>query len=237
MSRTRVTIRDGERIQLRARASLYPARGSFQLIVDTVLPRGRGSAAAALEALKRKLAAEGLFAPERKRRLPRFPNAIGVVTSLAGAAFSDICRVAHRRWPVRIVIAPTTVQGADAAARIVAALGAVQRVRGIDVVIVGRGGGASDDLIAFNDERVARAIAACRVPVVSAIGHEIDHTLADLVADVRASTPSNAAELCVPESARGSRRTGELREPNRAGRAGAYQSSPRVARAVRKAAR
>lgn len=192
-------LRDGERVQLRGMASLYPARGSFQLIVDAVLPAGVGGAAAALEALKKKLAAEGLLALERKRRLPTYPRAIGVVTALHGAAFADICRVLHRRWPARIVVANTLVQGAEAPTRIVAALQAIQRVPGVDVVIVGRGGGASDDLAAFNDERVARAIAACRVPVVSAVGHEVDHTLADLVADLRAATPSHAAEQVVPE--------------------------------------
>lgn len=197
--RTRASVRDGERVVVHAKASLYSPRGAFQLIVDTVIPAGAGTAAAALEALKQKLAAEGLFAPERKRKLPRFPRAIGVVTSQAGAAFHDICRVIHRRWPSRIVLANTLVQGSEAPARIVAALEWIQRVPDVDVVIVGRGGGASDDLSAFNDERVARAIAACRVPVISAVGHEIDYTLADLVADVRASTPSNAAEMAVPE--------------------------------------
>ncbi len=201
MARVRASIRDGERVIVRARASLYPARGSFQLIVDTMLPAGAGTAAAALEALKRKLADEGLFAPERKRRLPRFPRVLGVVTSPHGAAFGDICRVAHHRWPVRIVLAPTLVQGADAPARIVAAILAIQRVKGLDVLIVGRGGGSSEDLSAFNDERVARAIAACRVPVISAVGHEVDHTIADLVADRRAATPSNAAEMALPEQA------------------------------------
>ncbi|MEI8256024.1 MAG: exodeoxyribonuclease VII large subunit [Deltaproteobacteria bacterium] len=201
MARVRANIRDGERVIVRARASLYPARGSFQLIVDTMLPAGAGSAAAALDALKRKLEAEGLFAPERKRRLPRFPRVLGVVTSQQGAAFGDICRVAHHRWPVRIVLAPTLVQGADAPAKIVAAIQAIQRVKGLDVLIVGRGGGSSEDLSAFNDERVARAIAACRVPVISAVGHEVDHTIADLVADRRAATPSNAAEIALPEQA------------------------------------
>ena len=199
MMRVRAKVRDGERVLVRARASLYPARGSFQLIVDTMLPAGAGTAAAALEALKRKLANEGLFAEERKRRLPRFPRVLGVVTSGQGAAFHDICRVAMDRWPVRIVLAPTLVQGADAPDRIVAAIAAIQRVRGLDVLIVGRGGGSAEDLSAFNDERVARAIAACRVPVISAVGHETDFTIADLVADRRAATPSNAAEIAIPE--------------------------------------
>jgi exodeoxyribonuclease VII large subunit len=199
--RAKVTcpIRDGERVVARARASLYPQRGSFQLILEGLQAAGAGNAAAALEALKKKLAAEGLFANERKRPLPEFPRTVGVVTSQRGAAFADVCRVLHRRWPVRIVVADTLVQGNEAPAMIVDAIGRIQRLADLDLVIVGRGGGSSEDLAAFNDENVARAIAACRVPVISAVGHEIDHTVADLVADVRAATPSNAAELAVPE--------------------------------------
>jgi exodeoxyribonuclease VII large subunit len=197
--KARLSLREGMQVVVRGRGSLYAARGTFQFIVETGVVAGAGSAAAALEALKQKLAREGLFALERKRRLPRFPRVVGVVTARNGAAFADICRVLTRRWPARIVVANTLVQGAEAPVQIVAALESIQRVRGLDVVIVGRGGGASEDLAAFNDERVARAIAACRVPVISAVGHEVDHTVADLVADLRAATPSNAAELAVPE--------------------------------------
>ncbi len=197
-TRSRATFVKGERLVLKAKASLHVARGQFQLVAEFAQPSGAGAAAAALAALKEKLLAEGLFAPERKRPLRRFPRTIGVVTSATGAAFGDICRTVHRRWPARIVIAPTLVQGADAPAQIVKALAAIHRVRGLHVVIIGRGGGASEDLAAFNDERVARAIAACRVPVISAVGHEVDNTVADLVADHRASTPTAAAELCTP---------------------------------------
>jgi exodeoxyribonuclease VII large subunit len=196
--KSRARLVAGERVQLRGKPTLYAPRGQFQFVAESAVPVGAGAAAAALAALKAKLQIEGLFAPERKRALPRFPRVIGVVTSPSGAAFHDICRAVHQRWPVRIVLAPSLVQGADAPAQIVRAIAAIQRVRRLDVLIVGRGGGASEDLAAFNDERVARAIAACRVPVVSAVGHEVDHTVADLVADRRASTPTMAAEFCTP---------------------------------------
>lgn len=199
LHKSRIDLREGMHVVLRGKASLYIPRGTFQFVVDAAVVAGAGSAAAALDALKKKLASEGLFAQERKRKLPRFPRVVGVVTARNGAAFADICRVITRRWPARIVLANTLVQGADAPAQIVAAIERIQTVANVDVVIVGRGGGASEDLAAFNDERVARAIVACKVPVISAVGHEIDHTIADLVADVRAATPSNAAELAVPE--------------------------------------
>jgi exodeoxyribonuclease VII large subunit len=198
VQRTQARLANGERVILRGKPSLYVPRGQFQFTVEAAMPAGAGAAAAALAALKAKLQLEGLFAPERKRPLPRYPRCIGVVTSASGAAFHDIARAVHQRWPARIVLAPTLVQGAEAPAQIVKALQAIQRVRGLHVVILGRGGGASEDLAAFNDERVARAIAACRVPVVSAVGHEVDHTVADLVADRRASTPTMAAEFCTP---------------------------------------
>jgi exodeoxyribonuclease VII large subunit len=158
-----------------------------------------GEMHAQFELLRKKLEAEGLLEASRKRSLPKLPRVLGVVTSEHGAALHDIIEVASQRCPVHIVVAPCVVQGKDAPRSIVRALEAIQHVPGIDVVIVGRGGGATEDLFAFNDERVARAIAACSVPVVSAVGHEVDVTIADLVADVRASTPSNAAELCVPD--------------------------------------
>lgn len=199
LQKSRIDLREGMHVVLRGKASLYTARGAFQFVVDSAVVAGAGSAAAALEALKKKLASEGLFASERKRRLPKFPRVVGVVTARTGAAFADICRVLTRRWPARIVIANTLVQGPDAPTQIVAAIERIQTVANVDVVIVGRGGGSSEDLAAFNDERVARAIAACKIPVISAVGHEVDHTIADLVADVRAATPSNAAEMAVPE--------------------------------------
>lgn len=198
ISRSRGRIANGERVQVKCKPGLYVPRGQFQIIAEMALPVGAGAAALALQALKERLHAEGLFAPERKRELPRFPKAIGVVTSASGAAFHDICREAHRRWPVRIVLAASVVQGAEAPAQIVRAIELIQRLPEVEVVIVGRGGGASEDLAAFNDERVARTIAACRVPVISAVGHEVDFTVADLVADLRAATPTQAAALCTP---------------------------------------
>ena len=210
-------LRPGERVVLRGRLSMYVARGSFQLVADQAEPAGAGALAAQLERLRRKLAAEGLFDPARKRPLPRFPGTIGVVTSRSGAAFRDVLRVTAGRAPVRIVLADCRVQGAEAPASIVAALRRIQRLEDLDVVLLVRGGGSAEDLQAFNDERVVRAVAACRVPLVSGVGHEVDVTLTDLAADVRAATPSNAAELAVPD--REALRT-ELRElEGRLGRA------------------
>ncbi len=201
MAKANVVLREGASIAMRGRPSLYTPRGQFQFTVETAYLAGAGSAAAALEALKRKLAGEGLMGLDRKRPIPLYPRVVGVVTARAGAAFGDICRVLSQRWPVRVVLANTLVQGTEAPAQIVAAIQRIEQLEGLDVLIVGRGGGASEDLAAFNDERVARAIAGCRVPVISAVGHEVDHTVADLVADLRAATPSNAAELAVPEHA------------------------------------
>jgi exodeoxyribonuclease VII large subunit len=196
---TRARFVDGERVRLYGRPGVYVPRGQYQFTAELAEPAGAGAAAAALAALKAKLQALGYFDPARKRPLPRFPRAVGVVTSATGAAFGDICKVALQRWPVRIVLSPTMVQGAEAPGQIVRALYWIQKVPGVDVVILGRGGGASEDLVAFNHERVAEAIFKCRLPVVSAVGHEIDFTLADLVADRRAPTPSGAAQLCVPD--------------------------------------
>jgi len=199
--RSRARIENGARVKMRGGLSLFEPRGSYQLIARVALPHGLGDRELLLEALRKKLEAEGLLAAERKRPLPLLPRCIGVVTSMNGAALHDIARVAHGRCPVRIVVAPCTVQGVDAPLSIALALEKIQRVPELDVVIVGRGGGSTEDLIAFSDELVARAIANCRVPVVSAVGHEVDISIADLVADVRAATPSNAAELCVPDRA------------------------------------
>jgi exodeoxyribonuclease VII large subunit len=160
---------------------------------------GRGALLEAIERLKTKLAAEGLFATERKRPLPGEPRIIGVVTSPTGAVIHDVCRVAFRRGGARILLSPAQVQGVDAAESIVRALARLQRVREVDVIVVGRGGGSADDLGAFNEESVVRAIAACRVPVVSAVGHDADVTLSDFAADARAATPSQAAEMLVPD--------------------------------------
>jgi exodeoxyribonuclease VII large subunit len=164
-----------------------------------VRPAGRGALLEALEQLKERLAAEGLFAPEKKRALPSEPRIVGVVTSAAGAAFHDIVSVAFRRGDVKIVLAPALVQGEGAPESLIRALDLIERYPGIDVIVIGRGGGSGEDLMAFNDERVVRRVARLRVPVVSAVGHEVDFSLTDLAADVRAATPSQAAELVVPE--------------------------------------
>jgi exodeoxyribonuclease VII large subunit len=199
--RSRAKLVDGERVRMRGQLSLFEPRGTYQLIARVALPAGIGDLSAELERIRAKLEAEGLLDPARKRRLPRLPRVVGVVTSQSGAAIHDIIRVAAGRCPVRIVIAHCLVQGPEAPLSIIAALRRVQKLSGLDVVIVGRGGGSAEDLVAFNDERVAREIAACRVPTVSAVGHEVDVTIADLVADVRAATPSNAAEIVVPDRA------------------------------------
>ncbi len=191
-------ISEGARVQFRGRASFYPPRGRLQFIADVARPSGQGALLEALESLKRKLIAEGLTAPERKRPLPHFPRVVGVVTSRSGAAFSDIVTVARRRGKVRIVLCPAVVQGEQAATSLVRALAILERLAP-DVIILGRGGGSAEDLMAFNDERLVRAVAACGVPIVSAVGHEIDLSLTDLVADARAATPSQAAEMVVPD--------------------------------------
>ncbi len=197
--RAKAQLEDGARVRMRGSLSLFEPRGTYQLIARIALPAGRGDLYLQFQRVRAKLEAEGLFALERKRALPSLPQVVGVVTSASGAALQDVIRVASTRCPVRIVVSPCLVQGAEAPESIVSALQAIQRVDGLDLVIVGRGGGSADDLYAFNDERVARSIAACIVPTVSAVGHEVDVTIADMVADVRAATPSNAAEIAVPE--------------------------------------
>ncbi len=192
-------LEDGMHILCRARMNVYRPRGEYQLILDYAEPRGAGALQIAFEQLKAKLQAEGLFDPVHKKPLPFLPSRIGVVTSPSGAVIRDILHVTKRRFPsVDILVAPVRVQGAEAPAEIVEALHHLNEIPGIDVIIVARGGGSLEDLMAFNDEGVARAIFASRVPVVSAVGHEIDFTIADFVADVRAPTPSAAAELVVP---------------------------------------
>jgi exodeoxyribonuclease VII large subunit len=196
--RVRFRPTDGLKVRARGRLSIYDAQGKFQLYVEELQPSGVGALLLALEQLKQKLQAEGLFDAARKRPLPFLPRRIGVATSATGAAVRDIIRVAELRGPSRIVVAHCQVQGEEAPADIVAAIRALERQPDVDLIIVGRGGGSAEDLWAFNDERVARAIAACRVPVVSAVGHEVDFTIADFVADRRAATPSQAAEFAVP---------------------------------------
>jgi exodeoxyribonuclease VII large subunit len=198
--RARKHLADGARVQILGRATLWAPRGRLQLVGESLRPAGRGALLEALEKLKQRLAAEGLFALERKRALPTEPRVVGVVTSAVGAAFHDIRTVAFRRGGTRLVLAPALVQGEGAPESIVRALDLIERYPGLDVLIVGRGGGSAEDLMAFNDERVVRRIAAASVPVVSAVGHEVDVTLADLAADLRAATPSQAAELVIPDA-------------------------------------
>jgi exodeoxyribonuclease VII large subunit len=194
----RFTAQDGLHVVVRGRVSVYDPKGEYQLVGEHMEPHGYGSLQLAFDQLKRKLAAEGLFDAARKRSLPALPRRIGLVTSLDGAALRDIIRVLRRRYPnAHVVIAPSRVQGEDAAGELVRALRFIARVDGVDVVILGRGGGSLEDLWAFNEEKVARAITACPVPVISAVGHETDFTIADFVADMRAPTPSAAAELVV----------------------------------------
>ncbi|MFQ5478280.1 MAG: exodeoxyribonuclease VII large subunit [Candidatus Binatia bacterium] len=189
----------GDEVLCRGRVGIYDKQGRMQLYVRTMLATGEGAAQKALIQLKRRLEAEGLFSPERKRGLPFLPSTIGVVTSRSGAALHDILSTLRRRHRgVHVVISPAAVQGADAPAKLRGALADLRRLGRCDVVIIGRGGGASEDLAAFNDEGLARDVAAFPVPVISAVGHEIDLSLCDLVADYRAATPSAAAEAVVP---------------------------------------
>ena len=187
---------DGLVVRARGRCSIFEAQGKFQLYVDGLEPAGLGALQLAFEQLKKKLAAEGLFDPKRKRPLPTWPRVIGIVTSPTGAAVRDILRIAERRGRARFLISPCQVQGDTAPFEIIRALRRVERH--VDLVIIARGGGSAEDLAAFNDEALARAIVSSRVPVVSAVGHEVDFTIADFVADARAPTPSGAAELVVP---------------------------------------
>jgi exodeoxyribonuclease VII large subunit len=192
--------REGMQIIARARVGMYEPRGEFQLLIEHMELAGDGLLHVKLEQLKRKLAAEGLFDATRKKALPLWPNRIGVVTSPSGAAIRDILTVLRRRNPaIDVVILPVAVQGANAAPEIARAIGRANALQVCDVLIVGRGGGSIEDLWAFNEELVARAIYASAIPVISAVGHEIDFTIADIVADVRAATPSASAEICSPD--------------------------------------
>lgn len=191
--------RDGMQVLIRARVSLYEDRGDFQLVVEHLEETGDGVLRRAFEALKKRLAQEGLFAPEIKKRLAAFPQCIGVITSPTGAAIRDILNVLKRRAPhIPIIVYPTAVQGTEAASQIVAALQLANERKECDVLILARGGGSLEDLWPFNEESVARAIVACEIPIISGVGHEIDFTIADFVADQRAPTPSAAAELVSP---------------------------------------
>ena len=194
----RASLGDGRRVKVRGQVTMYPQRGECQFKVLRIRLAGEGELMAQFLALRAKLASEGLFAQTRKRRLPRIPRRIGLVTSPAGAVVHDMCRVLLRRFPnISITIFPALVQGADAPASIVAALGRAASAA-LDLVIVARGGGSFEDLFCFNDEQVVRTVAAFPVPVISAVGHETDYTLCDFAADLRAGTPSIAAEIAVP---------------------------------------
>ena len=217
-SSTRLSFepRDGAEVEAFGGITVYEPRGRYQLVVRELRPAGLGALLLALEELKRKLQAEGLFDASRKRPLPRFPARVGLVTSPVGAAVRDLVKVLRSRWPgIGIVLAPVRVQGPGAEAEIAMAIERFSRHARVDVLIVGRGGGSLEDLWAFNGEPVVRAIVASTIPVISAVGHEVDWTLADLAADVRAATPSNAAELAVPDRSQVLRHLSVLRERSR----------------------
>jgi len=199
--RLRFRVDEGMAVRCRGRLTIYEGRGKFQMSISELEPTGAGALALAFEQLKKKLQAEGLFDQQRKRPLPFLPRRLGVVSSSSGAVLHDIIRVAHRRFPIPILLAPTPVQGEGASLAIAAALRRLAAVPDVDVIILARGGGSLEDLWAFNEETVARAIVASRVPVISAVGHETDFTIADFAADVRAPTPSAAAEMAVPVAA------------------------------------
>jgi exodeoxyribonuclease VII large subunit len=197
--RLRFGLEDGLHVIVRGRVTVYEPRGEYQVILEYLEPKGRGAQQLAFEQLKHRLAAEGLFDQDRKSPVPVFPRTVGIVTSLSGAAVRDMITVLHRRCPIlHLILAPVSVQGEGSAEQIVAAIRSLTTMGHVDVIIVGRGGGSSEDLWSFNDERVVRAIAESPIPIVSAVGHETDVTLADFAADLRAPTPSAAAEAVAP---------------------------------------
>ena len=198
--RLRFRPQNGMKVLCRGRVAVYEPSGQYQLYIEDMQPDGVGALALAYEQLKKKLEAEGLFDASRKKRLPRFPKTVGVITSPTGAAVQDIRNILYRRFPaVNMMLAPVLVQGEGAPAQLINALRQLDAQGQCDVLIIGRGGGSVEDLWAFNDEALARTIAACRTPVISAVGHETDFTICDFVADLRAPTPSAAAELAVPD--------------------------------------
>jgi len=200
--RLRFSVNDGMEVVVRGRVNLYEARGTLQLYAEEMEPRGLGALQFAYEQLKQRLSQEGLFDSARKRKLPMLPRTIGIVTALGGAALRDMLRVLFDRWPnLRVIIRPATVQGTDAAVAIADAIDDLNTDGRAEVIITGRGGGSLEDLWAFNEEAVARAIYRSAIPVVSAVGHEIDYTISDFVADLRAPTPTAAAQIVVPDKA------------------------------------
>ena len=199
-SKLRFRPENGMAVVASGRITVFPRDGAYQLYCNTLSPLGAGDLAVAFEQLKAKLQAEGLFDPAHKRPLPAYPERIAVVTSAAGAAVHDMIRILRRRYPLaKVILLPVRVQGAEAPPEIAGAIRYADRWHIGDVIITGRGGGSMEDLWAFNDERVARAIYDCKTPIISAVGHEPDVTISDFVADARASTPSNAAEIAVPD--------------------------------------
>ena len=212
-SRLRFRPENGMKVVASGRITVFPRDGAYQLYCDTLTPEGVGDLAAAFQQLKEKLWKEGLFDPAHKKPLPPYPEKIAVVTSAAGAAVHDMIRILRRRYPIaKVILLPVRVQGAEAPPEIAGAIRYADKWRIGDVIITGRGGGSMEDLWAFNDERVARAIYDCETPVISAVGHEPDVTIADFVADARASTPSNAAEIAVPDQTELLRRLREASE-------------------------
>ena len=198
--RLRFRPENGMKVVVTGRVTVFPRDGAYQLYCNTMTPEGVGDLAVAFEQLKAKLYAEGLFDPAHKMPLPAYPEKIAIVTSSAGAAVHDMIRILRRRYPIaKVILLPVRVQGAEAPPEIAGAIRYADKWKIGDVIITGRGGGSMEDLWAFNDERVARAIYACETPVISAVGHEPDVTISDFVADARASTPSNAAEIAVPD--------------------------------------
>ena len=192
---------DGMKVLCKGRVSVYEQGGSYQLYIDEMIPDGVGALYIAYEQLKKKLEAEGLFASEHKKKLPKIPYRVGVITSPTGAAVRDIINVITRRFPLaEIVLYPALVQGENAASSLVEAVKYFDTTKSVNVIIIGRGGGSIEDLWAFNDETLARTVYDCTIPVISAVGHETDFTICDFVSDLRAPTPSAAAELCVPDS-------------------------------------
>ena len=199
-SKLRFRPESGMHVTALGNVTVYPRDGAYQLYVSDLIPQGMGDLYVAFEQLKKKLAAEGLFDPAHKKPIPPFPKTIAVITSGAGAAVRDVIRVMGKRWPMaKIVVLPVRVQGTEAPPEIVGALRYANRWKVADLIIAGRGGGSIEDLWAFNDENVARAIYESEIPVISAVGHEPDVTIADYVADLRAATPSNGAEMAVPD--------------------------------------